>query len=86
MLFIADFNFQHDCDHKMSLMRGVFTQFDLEQCVRDPTYKSGHVIDCILQRQFDPLLHSVSVESVLISDPMSIVCTKNVSKPKCPPT
>ena len=86
MLFIADFNFQHDCDHKMSLMRGVFTQFDLEQCVRDPTHKSCYVLDWVLQRQCDPLLQSVSVQSVFTSDHMSIVCTMNISKPKCPPT
>ena len=62
------------------------TQFDLEQCVRDPTHKFGHIIDWVLQRQSDPLLHSVSVESVLTSDHMSIVYTMNVSKPNCPPT
>ena len=54
--------------------------------MRDPIHKSGHVIDWVLQRQSDPLSHSVSVESVLTSDYMSIVCTMNVSKPKCPPT
>ena len=54
--------------------------------MRDPTHKSGHKTGWILQRQSDPLLHSVSVESVLTSDHMSIVCTMNVSKPKCPPT
>ena len=86
MLVLGEFNFQHDCDHKMSHMPDILTQFDLEQCVRDPTHKSGHVIDWVLQRQSDPLLHSVSVESVLISDHMSIVCTMNVSRPKCPPT
>ena len=51
-----------------------------------PTHKSGRVIGWVLQRQSDPLFHSVSVESVLTSYHMSIVCTLNVSKPKCPPT
>ena len=83
MLVLGDFNFQYDCDHKMSHMRDIFTQFDLEQCVRDPTHKSCYVIDWVLQRQCDPLLQSVSVESVFTSDHMFIVCTRNVSKPKC---
>ena len=67
-------------------MRDILTQFDLEQCVRDPTHKSGHITDWVLQRKSDPLLHSASVESLLTSDHMSIVCTMNVFKPKCPPT
>ena len=67
-------------------MRDTLTRFDFEQCVRDPTAKSGPVIDWVLQRQSDPLLHSVSVESVLTSDHVSIVCTMNVPRPKCPPT
>ena len=85
MLVLGDFNFQYDCDHKMSHMRDILTQFDLEQCVRDPTHKSGHVIDWVLQRQSDPLLHSVSVQSVLTSKHASIVCIMKVSKLKCPP-
>ena len=64
----------------------ILTQFNLEQCVRDPIYKSGHVVDWVLERKSDPLLNSIRVESVLTSDHMSIVCTMNVSKPKCPPT
>ena len=79
MLVLGDFNFQYDCDHKKSHMTDILTQFVLEQCVRDPTHKSGHIIDLILQRQSDPLLHSVSAESVLTSDHMSIVCIINVS-------
>ena len=43
-----------------------------------------HVIDWVLQRQSDPLLHSVSAKSVLISDHLSIVCAQ--TKPKCPST
>ena len=54
--------------------------------MRDPIYKSGHVVDWVLERKSDPLLNSIRVESVLTSDYMSIVCTMNVSKPKCPPT
>ena len=54
--------------------------------MRDPTHMSGPVTGLVLQRQSDPLLHLVSVESVLISDHISIVCTMNVSKPRCPPT
>ena len=73
MLVLEDFNFQYACDHKMGHMRDIFTQFDLEQCVRDPTHKSCYVIDWVLQRQCDPLLQSVSVESVFTSDHMSIV-------------
>ena len=79
MLVLGDVNFQYDCDHKMSHMTDILTQFDLEQCVRDPTHKFGHIIDWVLQRQSDPLLHSVSVESVLTSDHMSIVCIRDVS-------
>ena len=86
MLVLGDVNFQCDSDHKMSHMTDILTQFDLEQCVRDPTHKSGHITDWVLQRQSDPLLHSASVESLLTSDHMSIVCTMNVFKPKCPPT
>ena len=86
MLVLGDFNFQYDCDHKKSHMTDILTQFVLEQCVRDPTHKSGHITDWVLQRQSDPLLHSVSAESVLTSDHMSIVCIMNVSKPKCPLT
>ena len=86
MLVLGDFNFQYDCDHKMSHMRDILTQFDLGQFVRDPTHKSGHVIDWVFQRQREPMLHSVSIEFVLTSDHTSIVCTKNVFKPKCPPT
>ena len=73
MLVLGDFNFQYDCDHKMSQVRDIFTQLDLEQCVRDPTHKSCYVLDWVLQRQCDPLLQSVSVESVFTSDHMSIV-------------
>ena len=39
-----------------------------------------------MQRQSDPLLHSVSVESVHTSDHMFIVRIMNVSRPKCPTT
>ena len=53
--------------------------------MRDPTAKSGPVIDWVLQRQSDPLLHSVSVQSVLTSKHASIVCIMKVSKLKCPP-
>ena len=43
---------------------------------------------CIVQFTvtIDPPLYSVSVESVLTSDHLSIICTTNVSKPKCPLT
>ena len=51
---------------RVSHMRDILTLFDLEQCVHDPTHKSGHVIDWVLQRQSNPLLHSVGVELSLI--------------------
>ena len=57
----------------------ILTQFNLEQCVRDPIYKSGHVVDWVLERKSDPLLNSIRVESVLTSDHMSIVCIRDVS-------
>ena len=73
MLVLGDVNFQCDSDHKMSHIRDILTHFNLEQCVRGPTCKSGYVIDWVHQRQSDPLLHSVSVESVLTFDHMSVV-------------
>ena len=54
--------------------------------MRDPTHMSGPVTGLVLQRQSDPLLQSVSVDSVLTSDHMPIVCTMIVFKPMCPPT
>jgi hypothetical protein len=85
VIIVGDFNFHlESCTENSSLMfTDLTTSVGLKQHVSSPTHTSGHLLDLVLSRPSDNVVHSTKVSS-LISDHHAIHCSLNVSRPPLP--
>ena len=83
LLILGDFNFHFDCpsDPCMAKILDFLNIFNLEQSVRTPTHKGGHIIDWIIHRPSDNILQNTNISYELSSDHYCITCQLDVSLP-----
>ena len=84
ILILGDFNFQWDEPTNVHTRRitQLFDSADLVQHIVNPTHSDGHILDWIVTRSDkQTIVHSVSVEDILLSDHFLVRFTTNMFKP-----
>ncbi|XP_076449509.1 uncharacterized protein LOC143285944 [Babylonia areolata] len=85
---VGDFNVRYDvpADPLTSKVLDIVSRFDFTQGVQEATYyRSGHILDWVLHREADQLIHSCRVNHMVSSDHAAVLCRLKVSRPKRKP-
>ncbi|XP_076441126.1 uncharacterized protein LOC143280376 [Babylonia areolata] len=85
---VGDFNVHYDvpADPLTSKVLDIVSRFDFTQGVQEATYyRSGHILDWVLHREADQLIHSCRVNHMVSSDHAAVLCRLKVSRPKRQP-
>ena len=85
LLIMGDFNIHMDLPKasESNQFHHLLKSYNLEQHVKEPTHKDGHILDLIISRPSDNLLSSCNVDS-LITDHHAIHTDLQCSKPHPP--
>ena len=84
LLIAGDFNFHMEDaqDYDASHFKNMLESFDLMQHVREPTHKSGHLLDLIITRSCDSnFIKNIQIDPANISDHYAIHCNLCMTKP-----
>ena len=82
MVIVGDFNIHFDCPTAPTTARmiEILQTFGLIQSVSEQTH-SRHILDWVLSRECESIVHSTTVSHEISSDHYPILCHLNVSKP-----
>ena len=83
VMIVGDFNFHID-DHSNSCavkFMELLQTFDYTQHVKQPTHKGNHILDLIITRSEDNIIHRTTVVDPVLSDHYAVRCKVLFAKP-----
>eukprot|EP00745_Piridium_sociabile_P012062 TRINITY_DN18726_c0_g1_i1.p1 TRINITY_DN18726_c0_g1~~TRINITY_DN18726_c0_g1_i1.p1 ORF type:complete len:1158 (-),score=142.61 TRINITY_DN18726_c0_g1_i1:196-3669(-) len=86
IVIAGDFNFHFDNAMNVNTRKlcDQLDMFSITQTVSEPTHISNHILDLVMHKNFDNLIHSTRTVHDLASDHYSILCHLAIQKPKRP--
>ena len=79
----GDFNIHvdiHDHDDSVKFM-DLLVSMGLVQHVNNPTHQRGHILDLIITREVDSLVHKPPISDCFLSDHCTVLCNLSLLKP-----
>jgi hypothetical protein len=83
LVVTGDFNFHYSdlCNSETVKLRNCFNSLNLTQHVQDITHTKGHLLDLVLTRATEDIIHNLQVHAPILSDHAAIVFKLPVQAP-----